>query len=71
VPGYEAPVFGADHPVDTDNASTLAAEGGWTSAQWKTATLDYADEYEAYRDSVNEFESKVRGVHFSTKSRQI
>ena len=36
-------VFGADHPVDTDNPTTLTGESGWTSAQWEDATLDYTD----------------------------
>jgi RHS repeat-associated protein len=36
-------VFGADHPVDTDNAATLVGESGWSSAQWDYADLDYTD----------------------------
>ena len=38
-------VFGADHPIDTDSATVLTAEPGWTPAQWQTATVDYTDEY--------------------------
>jgi RHS repeat-associated protein len=42
-PAGATAVFGADHPVDTDNAATLLSEPGWTAAQWQNATLDYTD----------------------------
>jgi RHS repeat-associated protein len=36
-------VFGADSPVDTDSATALVAESGWTSTNWRNASVDYTD----------------------------
>jgi large repetitive protein len=39
-------VFGADYAgnIDTDNATALTAESGWTAADWQYATLQYTDD---------------------------